>query len=573
MSDAISDHARDEKAHSSFKSINKAIVPKSAKSPVNSPKIQATTTSQANSTKPAITTPTNGSSTSSSTGSTLSPWCQNCHTSTTPLWRRDENGQILCNACGLFLKLHGRSRPISLKTDTIKSRNRNKKEAGTTDPSDSPVQTPKVPKPRKKKVKNTQKSAAVAGAISGAADLDSAASTPLMAPVGGSTESTVGLAASAALSLATARATVTTKPVSSTLIERPTPVTLNGVNSKPNNNTSNSTSNTNGSTVSLSTTEHLPSLLSTLEPGAATPYVSWAPSPSFNPLKSHLPSLNSPNPLAPLKDIESIPFSPLRPPVNPIKSILSENTPNSTHTTPFLQAVTSPLLLVSTAKHLQAKPPPLDKLKPLLSSGSALDQLSSAATSSPYLMATDANSRPNDKLPSISQAITISNGSTTTSDSASTSTTSGSGLSKTEEELQTRVSELELVNDLLKSRIGQLEESEAAARESESIVRKSEMMLRVQMSKLERRLERYGKRSGRSFDHFDDDDDEEEDDGANKNNYEQKGRSDLRLDEAHHRTYVAPPPSERKPEPSSVMMILQPDKTEPLKKKAKNSLT
>ena len=31
---------------------------------------------------------------------------------------------MLCNACGLFLKLHGRSRPISLKTDVIKSRNR-----------------------------------------------------------------------------------------------------------------------------------------------------------------------------------------------------------------------------------------------------------------------------------------------------------------------------------------------------------------------------------------------------------------------------------------------------------------
>ena len=30
----------------------------------------------------------------------------------------------LCNACGLFLKLHGRPRPISLKTDVIKSRNR-----------------------------------------------------------------------------------------------------------------------------------------------------------------------------------------------------------------------------------------------------------------------------------------------------------------------------------------------------------------------------------------------------------------------------------------------------------------
>src|SRR5579862_4084859 len=52
------------------------------------------------------------------------PVCQNCGTSTTPLWRRNELGATLCNACGLFLKLHGRARPLNLKTDTIKSRNR-----------------------------------------------------------------------------------------------------------------------------------------------------------------------------------------------------------------------------------------------------------------------------------------------------------------------------------------------------------------------------------------------------------------------------------------------------------------
>lgn len=50
--------------------------------------------------------------------------CTNCFTQTTPLWRRNPDGHPLCNACGLFLKLHGVVRPLSLKTDVIKKRNR-----------------------------------------------------------------------------------------------------------------------------------------------------------------------------------------------------------------------------------------------------------------------------------------------------------------------------------------------------------------------------------------------------------------------------------------------------------------
>ncbi|RIA92069.1 hypothetical protein C1645_766040 [Glomus cerebriforme] len=59
-----------------------------------------------------------------SSKNTIPTTCTNCHTQTTPLWRRNPEGQPLCNACGLFLKLHGVVRPLSLKTDVIKKRNR-----------------------------------------------------------------------------------------------------------------------------------------------------------------------------------------------------------------------------------------------------------------------------------------------------------------------------------------------------------------------------------------------------------------------------------------------------------------
>eukprot|EP00096_Caligus_rogercresseyi_P003953 TRINITY_DN1796_c0_g1_i1.p1 TRINITY_DN1796_c0_g1~~TRINITY_DN1796_c0_g1_i1.p1 ORF type:complete len:331 (-),score=80.51 TRINITY_DN1796_c0_g1_i1:290-1282(-) len=50
--------------------------------------------------------------------------CSNCKTTNTTLWRRNNNGEPVCNACGLYHKLHKIARPITLKKDGIQTRNR-----------------------------------------------------------------------------------------------------------------------------------------------------------------------------------------------------------------------------------------------------------------------------------------------------------------------------------------------------------------------------------------------------------------------------------------------------------------
>ena len=53
--------------------------------------------------------------------------CANCHTTTTTLWRRNNEGEPVCNACGLYFKLHGVARPLSMKKDGIQTRKRKPK--------------------------------------------------------------------------------------------------------------------------------------------------------------------------------------------------------------------------------------------------------------------------------------------------------------------------------------------------------------------------------------------------------------------------------------------------------------
>lgn len=53
--------------------------------------------------------------------------CTNCGTTNTTLWRRNNEGEPVCNACGLYFKLHGVNRPLAMRKDGIQTRKRKPK--------------------------------------------------------------------------------------------------------------------------------------------------------------------------------------------------------------------------------------------------------------------------------------------------------------------------------------------------------------------------------------------------------------------------------------------------------------
>ncbi|KAL1468506.1 hypothetical protein MTO96_025342 [Rhipicephalus appendiculatus] len=60
---------------------------------------------------------------------TYAKQCSNCATSTTTLWRRNNQGEPVCNACGLYYKLHNVNRPLAMKKEGIQTRKRKPKSA------------------------------------------------------------------------------------------------------------------------------------------------------------------------------------------------------------------------------------------------------------------------------------------------------------------------------------------------------------------------------------------------------------------------------------------------------------
>ncbi|XP_070144632.1 transcription factor elt-1-like [Drosophila kikkawai] len=50
--------------------------------------------------------------------------CANCQTNSTPQWRRNNEGNHVCNACGLYFKYYNMNRPLSMKNEGFEKRKR-----------------------------------------------------------------------------------------------------------------------------------------------------------------------------------------------------------------------------------------------------------------------------------------------------------------------------------------------------------------------------------------------------------------------------------------------------------------
>nr|QPG02361.1 pannier [Parhyale hawaiensis] len=70
--------------------------------------------------------------------------CSNCGTTTTTLWRRNNDGEPVCNACGLYFKLHGVPRPLQMRKDSIQSRKRKPKNKKSEDGGEDKEKDKKV---------------------------------------------------------------------------------------------------------------------------------------------------------------------------------------------------------------------------------------------------------------------------------------------------------------------------------------------------------------------------------------------------------------------------------------------
>ncbi|KAJ7454138.1 hypothetical protein FB451DRAFT_1144504 [Mycena latifolia] len=71
-----------------------------------------------------ITLDTEDNEVADSDGEYDGPECANCGTRKTSTWRRNKAGMQVCNACGVFERMNGKPRPLALRNDKIRPRSK-----------------------------------------------------------------------------------------------------------------------------------------------------------------------------------------------------------------------------------------------------------------------------------------------------------------------------------------------------------------------------------------------------------------------------------------------------------------
>ncbi|KAF7296336.1 GATA zinc finger domain-containing protein [Mycena chlorophos] len=67
-----------------------------------------------------------GSSDNEGAADPNAPTCSHCGTRKTSAWRRNKAGQQVCNACGVYERMNGRPRPLELRNDKVRPREKHR---------------------------------------------------------------------------------------------------------------------------------------------------------------------------------------------------------------------------------------------------------------------------------------------------------------------------------------------------------------------------------------------------------------------------------------------------------------
>ncbi|CAI2356353.1 unnamed protein product [Caenorhabditis sp. 36 PRJEB53466] len=101
--------------------------------------------------------------------------CSNCNGTNTTLWRRNAEGDPVCNACGLYYKLHHIPRPTSMKKEGALQTRKRKSKNGDSTPSSTRTREKKTDRSAHYAEKNTRASVRRAGSAKAERELSTAA--------------------------------------------------------------------------------------------------------------------------------------------------------------------------------------------------------------------------------------------------------------------------------------------------------------------------------------------------------------------------------------------------------------